>query len=82
MVTLNMIAIPGCSAAEQGNLRLANTTSPLEGRIEICNNRRWGTVCDDRWGNPDADVACRQLGFSGTGQSLTYAREEYSCMIY
>ena len=40
--------------------------------MEICNNNAWGTVCGDRWGTPDATVACRQLGFSATdAQALT-----------
>ena len=60
--------IAGCSNAEQGNVRIVNGSTPFEGRIEICNNRRWGTVCDDAWGTIDANIACRQLGFSGTGE--------------
>ena len=39
----------------------------LSGRVEICNNNRWGTVCDDNWGNADAMVVCRQLGYAVAG---------------
>ena len=51
----------------QGAIRLQGGTA-TQGRVEICNNNVWGTVCDDSWGTPDAQVACRQLGFSTTGK--------------
>ena len=51
----------------QGDVRLVGGTNALQGRVEICNNNAWGTVCDDAWSANDANVVCRQLGYSGTG---------------
>ena len=35
--------------------------------MEICHNNIWGAVCNDFWDDMDAQVVCRQLGFSSLG---------------
>ena len=44
-----------------GELRLMNGTE-LEGRLDICINNAWGTVCSNKFDSSDARVACRRLG--------------------
>jgi hypothetical protein len=56
----------GCA---RGSIRLQGG-STLSGRVEICNNGVWGTVCDDFFSNVDAQVACVQLGFATTGKFI------------
>ena len=57
----------------EGDVRLAEGTTTLEGRVEICKNSMWGTVCDQAWDKLDARVICHQLGFSVAGKLAFYS---------
>ena len=50
-----------------GDIRLVSVSNPQEGRVEVCHDGVWGTVCSHGWGRQDAIVACRQLGYSKSG---------------
>ena len=50
------------SNCTDGTLRLIGGSNPAEGRVEICINNAWGTVCDIGLTREEALVACRQLG--------------------
>ena len=60
------VACPIPDNCTQGAIRLQGGTA-IQGRVEVCNNNIWGTVCDDFFGAPDAQVACRQLGLPSGG---------------
>ena len=49
-------------SCDDGDIRLADGSSSIEGRVEVCYSNIWGTVCDHSWNISDGIVACRQLG--------------------
>ena len=44
-----------------GEVRLANSSNNIEGRVEICTERMWVSVCDRYWGMKETRAFCKQL---------------------
>jgi hypothetical protein len=56
------------------------------GAVEVFHDGRWGPICDDGFGQEEADVVCRHLGFTGatsfstiTGASADFWLDDVSC---
>ena len=58
-----------------GSVRLVGGANEMQGRVEVCMGDQWGTVCDDSWGTQDAQVVCRQLGYSTISKCYGNAKE-------
>ena len=46
---------------------LQDGTDVSNGRVEICQNGIWASVCNISWGYTEAGVLCTQLGYGTEG---------------
>ena len=60
-----------------GDVRLVGGSDEYEGRVEVCINQAWGTVCNGQyswrstyWGTADGRVVCRQLRHQELGKNV------------
>jgi len=78
---------PPCS---EGVIRLAGGRERTEGRVEVCSNGVFGTVCDrGNWDSRDATVVCRQLRYQHGSETClelhilsTRVLEGMTCILY
>lgn len=66
MHALSCFVYTGTNNCTDREVRLVGGSLQNEGRVEICFDNLWGSICDDSWDNADASVVCRQLGYADT----------------
>ena len=51
------------SSPYSGQIRLTGGSTVNQGLVEVYCSGQWGTVCDDLFGQFEANTVCRQLGY-------------------
>ena len=57
-----MLIFSGCN---ESDIQLVDGSNAFEGRVEVCVDEQWSTVCSlslPGWGRREAEVVCRQSG--------------------
>ena len=68
-----MILLCNTAPCNDGDVRLVSTSQEVvKGRVEVCMNKTWGTICRDYWDDKDAQVVCRQLGYANKGNNYVF----------
>ena len=60
-------------------VRLSEGAFSHKGLVQVYHSRTWGWICNQGWDKQDADVVCRELGF--TKASMVYGSLEDKCDV-
>ena len=65
LVTFFYCSVSAEECVIEGDVRLVDGRPSInEGRVEVCVDGEWGTVCDHNWGSAEAQIVCNQLGLA------------------
>ena len=72
---LSLLSIPlflflSLGPCSNGDIRLGDDNEGLRGRVEVCINMSWYTICHHGWSQREASVVCHQLGYSRYGENI------------
>lgn len=70
---------------ENGAVRIEDGATEYEGRVEVCINNKYTSVCDDgTWGAVEATVVCNQLNYTveGSCEEPLASNEGVSCDLF
>lgn len=70
-----MLPIHTVHCQSDGDVRLVESAYINSGRVEVCIDSTWSSVCDIHWDDDDASIVCKQLGYSKFGK----LRLNYHC---
>ena len=74
--------IPYEGLCTDGDVRLEDGEREYDGRIEVCYDEKWATLCDLDLDDTVAKVVCGQLRFSLHSKStaVSHSRDYYSML--
>ena len=67
---LHMFSISVDILCTDGAVRLVGGVSKYNGRVEVCINKIWGTVCARGATSSDAQQICKSRGFGEQGEKV------------
>ena len=70
---INIIILLEFANCEEGAVRLKDGDIEQEGRIEVCANDIWGSICGDGFDFTDAYVVCKELDLGVSGTIILYS---------
>ena len=76
MITLVILCILLVLESEVLPVVLTNGSTSVEGIVEVFYGGVTGLVCGENWDLTDADVVCRQLGYSGAQSASAHLHTE------